>query len=277
MLFLPQSLTPPSLQTKPIHVEPRPWDPLSGGSSALINAAMDLIGCLTGMVTRPIEEHKTEMRRRVRSEKRLSANVSTDPASTASKSGSFDPCENDEMATKSLRSDTKKRKVATASAKSIGMFAPTAIKGAAADIPYAIAEGLRTMPVYYNDKVRDHGSVVDIQSGAIVAGKTFAWGLVDGLSGIVTLPHAGARKEGPIGAVKGFGKGIASLVTKSGAGAVGLVAYPSMGIAKSLRGAVYSGTQKQIANERSNEGKWLLATRGISKMDADKISEMLRS
>lgn len=240
---------------------------------------MDLIGCLTGMVTKPIEEHKTEMRRRVRSEKRLSANVSTDPASTASESGSFGPRDNDEMATEFLRSedDTKKRKVAAAAAKSIGMFAPTAVKGAAADIPYALAEGLRTMPRYYNDKVRDHGSVVDIQSGAIVAGKTFAWGLADGLSGIVTLPYAGAKKEGPIGAVKGFGKGIASLVTKSGAGAVGLVAYPSMGIAKSLRGAVYSGTQKQIAKERSNEGKWLLATRGISKVDADKISEMLRS
>lgn len=240
---------------------------------------MDLIGCLTGMVTKPIEKHKTEIRRRVRSEKRLSANVSTDPASTSSKSGSFGPRDNDEMATKPSRAedDTKTRKVAAASAKSIGMFAPTAVKGAAADIPYAIAEGLRTMPRYYNDKVRDHGSVVDIQSGAIVAGKTFAWGLADGLSGIVTLPYAGAKKEGPIGAVKGFGKGIASLVTKSGAGAVGLVAYPSMGIAKSLRGAVYSGTQKQIAKERSNEGKWLLAAYGISKMDAEKINEILGS
>lgn len=231
------------------------------------------------MVTKPIEEHKTEIRRRVRSEKRLSANVNTDPASTASKSGSFDLRGNDVMAAKSSRLEdgTKTRKVAAASAKSIGMFAPTAIKGAAADIPYAIAEGLRTMPRYYNDKVRDHGSVVDIQSGAIVAGKTFAWGLVDGLSGVVTLPYAGARKEGPIGAAKGFGKAIASLVTKSGAGLVGVVAYPSMGIAKSLRGAVYSGTQKQIANERSKEGKWLMATYGINDMDADKISEILRS
>ncbi|GAB7323018.1 hypothetical protein MBLNU13_g05542t2 [Cladosporium sp. NU13] len=267
------------LQTKPIHIDSQPWDPLSGGLSALINTAMDLVGCLTGMVTKPIEEHKTEIRRRIRSEKRLSANVNTDPASTASKSGSFDLRGNDEMAANSSRLEdgTKTRKVAAASAKSIGMFAPTAIKGAAADIPYAIAEGLRTMPRYCNDKVRDHGSVVDIQSGAIVAGKTFAWGLVDGLSGVVTLPYAGARKEGPIGAAKGFGKAIASLVTKSGEGLVGVVAYPSMGIAKSLRGAVYSGTQKQIANERSKEGKWLMATYGINDMDADKISEILRS
>ena len=250
MLFPRQSLTPFSLKTRPIHIKSQPWDPLSGGSSAVINTTKDMIGCLTGMVTKPIEEHKTEMRRRVRSEKRLSANVSTDPASTASKSESLGLGDTDEVAAKSSRPEdgTKTRKVATASAKSIGMFAPTAIKGAAADIPYAIAEGLRTMPRYYNDEVRDHGSVVDIQSGAIVAGKTFA-----------------------------FGKGIASLVTKSGAGAVGLVAYPSMGIAKSLRGAVYSGTQKQIAIERSKEGKWLLATCGISKMHADKISDILRS
>jgi hypothetical protein len=240
---------------------------------------MDLISCLTGMVTKPIEDHKTEKRRRFRSEKRLSANVGTDMASTASESGSFGLRDDDGMAAKSSRSEdgTKTRKVAAASAKSLGMFAPTAIKGAAADIPYAIAEGLRTMPRYYHDKVRDHGSVVDIQSGAIVAGKTFAWGLYDGLSGVVTLPYAGAKKEGYVGAAKGFGKGIASLVTKSGAGVVGVVAYPSMGIAKSLRGVVYSGTQKQIANERSNEGKWLLTTCGISKMDAEKISEILRS
>lgn len=249
MQFLQHLLTPLSLQTKPIHIETRRWDPLSGGSSALINTATDLVGCLTGMVTKPIEERKTKTRQLARNKKRFDSNANTNSASIASKPGSFGLHDSSDLAIEPSRPEDGKKagKVAAASAKSIGMFAPTAVKGIVTDIPYALAEGLRTLPRHYNDTVRDHGTVVDFQSGAVVAGKTFAWGFVDGLSGVVTLPYAGAKKEGAVGAAKGFGKGIASLVAKSGAGLLGVVAYPCVGIAKSLRNAVYSRTQKQIA------------------------------
>lgn len=267
----------PSLQTKPVQIQARRWDPISGGSSAVVSTTMDLIGCLTGMVSKPMEERKIDTRRRARDKKRLDAKADTDTTSLTSESETPRLHDVDGASMRSSRSQggTSAGTAAAATAKSIGMIAPTALKALMADIPYAMAEGFRTMPQHYNDKVRDHGAVVDCKSGAVVAGKTFAWGFIDGLSGVVTLPYAGAKKEGALGAAKGLGKGVASLITKTGAGMFGVVAYPSMGIAKSVRNAVYSGTQKQIAKERHREGEWLLATGGISEIDADRISEVL--
>ncbi|KAK1973775.1 hypothetical protein LZ30DRAFT_787520 [Colletotrichum cereale] len=103
-----------------------------------------------------------------------------------------------------------------------------------------------------------------------MAGKTFAWGFVDGLSDLVTEPVRGASNGGgALGAFKGVGKGAASLVAKSSAGMFGLFAYPSAGIAKSLRSAVYSGTGKVIAKERLVEGQWLVSGDATPALDLD--------
>lgn len=138
------------------------------------------------------------------------------------------------------------------------MFAPKALKGMTVDIPLALTDGLKNVPRVYGDTVRDHGPVTGFKSGATVAGKTFAWGFVDGLSDVVVKPYQGAQKEGAKGAAKGLGKGLVSLTTKTGAGMFGLVGYTSAGIAKSLRTAVYSKTRKSIAAARHAEGRWLI-------------------
>jgi hypothetical protein len=160
--------------------------------------------------------------------------------------------------------------VAGASAKSIGMLAPTAAKGMLVDFPLAITEGMKTVPQHFGTKVRHHGPVTDAKSGAAVAGKTFVWGFVDGLSDLVMEPIRGASHDGALGAVKGMGKGAVSLVAKSGAGMFGLFAYPSAGIAKSLRTAVYSRTRKVLAKAKHAEGQWLLNNglpRGVTGED----------
>jgi hypothetical protein len=72
-------------------------------------------------------------------------------------------------------------------------------------------------------------------------------------------PVRGAGRGGTLGAVKGVGKGAVSLVTKSGAGMFGLFAYPSAGIAKSIRTAAYGGTRKAVVNAKRVEGQWLLS------------------
>jgi hypothetical protein len=141
---------------------------------------------------------------------------------------------------------------------SIAMFAPKALKGMTVDIPLALTDGLKNMPRVYGDTVRDHGPVTDFKSGATVAGKTFAWGFVDGLSDVVVKPYQGAQKEGVKGAAKGLGKGLISMTTKTGAGMFGLMGYTSAGIAKSLRTAVYTKTRKSIAEARHAEGRWLV-------------------
>ena len=42
--------------------------------------------------------------------------------------------------------------------------------------------------------------------------------MFDGISGLVTQPISGAKKEGVAGFVKGFGKGVGGLILKPGAG-----------------------------------------------------------
>ena len=46
----------------------------------------------------------------------------------------------------------------------------------------------------------------------------FGFGFYDGISGLVTQPIEGVKKEGFTGLIKGFGKGIGGVVLKPGAG-----------------------------------------------------------
>ena len=46
----------------------------------------------------------------------------------------------------------------------------------------------------------------------------FGYGIYDGISGLVTQPLDGAKKEGFLGLIKGFGKGIGGVVLKPQAG-----------------------------------------------------------
>ncbi|UPX20857.1 uncharacterized protein EKO05_0011073 [Ascochyta rabiei] len=138
------------------------------------------------------------------------------------------------------------------------MFAPKALKSMTVDIPLALTDGLKNVPWAYGDTIRDHGPVADIKSGATVAGKTFAWGFIDGFSDVIMKPYQGAQEEGTKGAAKGLGKGLVNMTTKTGAGMFGLVSYTSAGIAKSLRTAVHMKTRKRIVDARHAEGGWLI-------------------
>lgn len=48
----------------------------------------------------------------------------------------------------------------------------------------------------------------------------FGYGIYDGISGLVTQPLDGAKKEGFLGLIKGFGKGIGGVVLKPQAGEI---------------------------------------------------------
>lgn len=248
-----------SYESKPISIEATRWDPISGGASAVMATTMDMTGSITGMVTKPIDEYRIERYRLEYRKKREDAN-----SATASASGHESPA----PATSGTRSNRNlpepegslAGKMAGASAKSIAGIVPTAVKGMVVDIPLAITEGLKSIPGHYGGNVRDHGPVTDVKSGAAVAGKTFAWGMIDGVSDLFVQPYKGARKEGALGAIKGVGKGVANLTTKSGAGMFGLFAYNSQGIAKSVRSAFHGRTRKIIAQERHKEGEWLVGT-----------------
>lgn len=73
-----------------------------------------------------------------------------------------------------------------------------------------------------------------MKSGLVAAGKGFGYGLYDGLTGLVTQPYNGAKKEGAVGFLKGFGKGLGGVVFKPSTGACGVPGYAFMGVYKSL-------------------------------------------
>lgn len=245
----------------------------------MLGTVADLTTSLTGTFYKPILEFQTHREQQARAE-HIAVSESTDPVPYSARTSALTA--NDVASEKGSISEDKSRKypasfrsassypsssekqgslagkMVASSAKSLGSFAPTALKGMTVDIPLAMTEGLRNLPRSYGEKVRDHGKVSGWKSGAVVAGKTFAWGMADGISDVVVKPYQGARKEGAKGAVKGLGKGVLNLGAKTGAAMFGLMVYPSAGIAKSLRSAIHTKTRKTIVEARYREGQWLI-------------------
>ncbi|KAF2621128.1 glycosyltransferase family 1 protein [Macroventuria anomochaeta] len=244
-------------ESNPINIETRRWDPISGGASAVLSTAVDLTSGVTGLFTKPITEYRDDRDRRAYEESNAESSKAANTKNNPTKSNS------DSASVMTSASGTKKRepisagRLAGASGMSIAMAAPKALKGMTVDIPLALTEGLKHVPSHYGDIPRNHGPVTGFKSGAAVAGKTFAWGFIDGISDVVVKPYQGAQKEGAKGAAKGLGKGMVNLATKSGAGMFGLFGYTSAGIAKSLRTAVYTKIRKSITEARHAEGRWL--------------------
>ncbi|KAL1628580.1 hypothetical protein SLS56_005812 [Neofusicoccum ribis] len=232
-------------ESKPIAIEVRRWDPVTGGASAVLGTTADLTQSVTGAFYKPVEEYRKHHRE-------LADGAHHGRGDTAS-GGSA----NSEASLKN-KEISLAGKMGSASAKSLGQVAPIATKGMLVDIPLALTEGLRNLPRAYGEEVRDHGKVTDWKSGAAVAGKTFAWGMAEGISDIGVKPYQGAKKEGAVGAMKGIGKGMVSMGAKAGAAMFGLMAYPSAGVAKSLSSMTRTRTRKKIAEARHAEGRWLI-------------------
>lgn len=148
--------------------------------------------------------------------------------------------------------------MAGASVTSLANFVPTALKGMTVDIPLAMTEGMRNVPRLYGETPMDYGAVTGIKSGFALAGKGLTLGMVEAMSDLVVKPYQGARQDGAKGAVKGIGKGMANMTSKAGCAMFGVMVYPSSGIAKTLKSAIYSGTKRSIVKARHAEGAWLL-------------------
>ena len=226
----------------------------------MMSTAVDMAGGITGMATRPVEEYQEGKRRQARAEV-LQIFVET-------RQKVLRHTDVDKLSIRTGRSGVSSRsaskqpsiggKATAAGALSVASIGPRALKGMMVDFPLALTEGLSSVPSHYGGKRRDNGTVTDIGSGFVVAGKNFAWGFADGLSGLVTEPYKDAKVSGAKGIATGLGKGAIGLVTKSGAGMFGLLAYPTSGIAKSLRSATYTRSRKAVEAERRIEGDWIL-------------------
>ncbi len=108
--------------------------------------------------------------------------------------------------------------MAMAAGKSVNNIVATGIR-TPMNFCMGLAKGFRNLPKLYNDDtVRPPEKVKGFGSGLKIAGKEFGLGMYDGISGLVTQPYRGAQKEGALGLVKGFGKGIGGFAFKPFAG-----------------------------------------------------------
>ncbi|THY82256.1 UDP-Glycosyltransferase/glycogen phosphorylase [Aureobasidium pullulans] len=256
-------------ETRSYLIENRRWDPITGSASAAMSTVYR-----SGMAIGD-GFNKGKGREVKNTNDHLSVSGTSTPR-TASRRNSLQSLDNNDdymsllseyeddkksiMTMESGELKPKKRKESTNNvAKGFGKAGGALMKGSLIDVPFALAEGLRNAPAMYGDKPRELGSVTDWKSGGTVAGKGFVFGLYDGISGLVTEPIRGARKEGALGALKGFGKGLGGIYWKPTAGVAGLLGYTMQGIYKSVYSAIHTGTRKAIAKARREEGAWLLA------------------
>ncbi|KAJ7472257.1 hypothetical protein B0H11DRAFT_2038236 [Mycena galericulata] len=237
---------------KRIPIKNRRWDPVTGLSSATIATATDVADAAAGIFLKPYEEYN-----------RRNATVPTSPrfaASDAASSLATDDRGEGSSQGADLESRSTAGAMAAASGKSFGRLVISSTKGIMLDIPLAVTEGLYRVPKLYGEEVRDHGPIKDWKSGAVVAGKTFVYGMSEGLTDLFVQPYKGAKEEGFLGAAKGVGKGAVALTTKTNAALLGLVTYPTQGICKSIWSVAHEKTRNEIIRLTHDEGKWLLAT-----------------
>ncbi|KAJ5813241.1 hypothetical protein N7447_010264 [Penicillium robsamsonii] len=256
---------------KPVVIENRRWDPITGGASAIMSTTTELLDSVLGVFYKPFEEYKDyQVSHRVRPLTSASSQVMHRPTSSSIGNCSLQKTQQgagDTKSTVSIESTSSGSeyhrarlvgRMAGASVKSLANFVPTALKGMTVDIPLAMTEGMRNVPRLYGEKPQHDGSVTSIKSGFALGGTGFALGMVEGMSDLVVKPYEGIRKDGAKGAVIGIGKGVANMTTKAGCAMFGVLVYPGVGIAKSLKSAVYLGTKTSIVEARRAEGAWLL-------------------
>jgi len=117
-----------------------------------------------------------------------------------------------------------------------------------------VARGFHNAPKLYGDEVRQTERITDFSSGLRAAGKEFMYGFGDGISGLLTQPIEGARKEGAAGFFKGFGKGIGGIVLKPGAAIWAIPGYTSKGIYMELQKRFGPSVDNYIIASRTAQG-----------------------
>ncbi|KOS36847.1 hypothetical protein ACN38_g12379 [Penicillium nordicum] len=237
--------------SKPIFIQTRRWDPITGGTSSLLGMYKDILTASSDVVIRPYKEFS---RARQQSEPELVIIETTNPQSERS------PSETISRTSRTNQTDEDwgvAGKAVGGSAKSVGRIIAYYYKGVLVDIPGAVNEGLRAVPRLYGEEVKEYNDIRDFKSGVAAASDNFAHGFSHGLTDIFRQPYEGGQKDGIRGAIKGFVKGPIGLGTKAASGALGLVAYPGQGLAKSLHSAIHSKTRKQLVKARLIESEYL--------------------
>ncbi|KIW19765.1 hypothetical protein PV08_00339 [Exophiala spinifera] len=143
---------------------------------------------------------------------------------------------------------------AVTGARAVGKIVSAGVKSPM-EFTLSLAKGFHNAPKLYGDEtVRNSEKIVDLHSGLKAAGKEFSYGFYDGITGLVTQPLAGAKKEGAVGFFKGAAKGLGGLVLKPGAGIWGLPGYTAKGIYAEVSKHFGSSVHNYIIAARTAQG-----------------------
>lgn len=143
--------------------------------------------------------------------------------------------------------------------KGAGRFVKAVVQGPV-DISVNWTRGFHNMPrLWGDDTVRPQERVSDLKTGVKAVGREFGYGWYDGVTGLVTQPWKGARKEGASGFVKGIGKGIGGFIAKPGAAFFGILGHTMQGVSKEVQKLFGSDVQSYIIASRAAQGyeEWL--------------------
>lgn len=88
----------------------------------------------------------------------------------------------------------------------------------------------------------------------LTCSQQFGFGLYDGITGLVTDPYKGAKKEGGVGFVKGVGRGIFSVPLRVMGGAWAVPGYAMKGLYQEVIKSQGSGVQDYIIAARISQG-----------------------
>lgn len=128
------------------------------------------------------------------------------------------------------------------------------------DISVGLTKGFHNFPkLWGDDTVRPQEKISDFKSGVMAVGKEFGYGWYDGVTGLVTHPLNGARKDGAGGFLKGIGKGLGGFVTKPTAGFAGVLGHTMKGVHKEMQKLFGGNVQNYIIASRVAQGyeEWL--------------------
>lgn len=178
----------------------------------------------------------------------LSPGSEADGKRSGSQSGSKGPNKKNSF-------DVKKTfETATDSGQGVGRIIGAGLKSPM-DFTLGLAKGFHNAPkLYGDDTVRKGEKVTDFQSGLKAAGKEFGFGMYDGITGLVTQPMKGAKKEGAAGFFKGIGKGIGGIALKPAAAIYGIPGYTMQGVYKEVQKQFGSTVQNYIISARTAQG-----------------------
>ncbi|QRW26844.1 glycosyltransferase family 1 protein [Rhizoctonia solani] len=141
----------------------------------------------------------------------------------------------------------------------------TAIPKGIMNIIGSVSDGFHNVPRIYGSEIRERGPITDFSSGITEGAKGLFYGYKDGITGLVTEPLAGAKKEGFIGFIKGSGRSYINATMKPAAGIMGMISNPIEGVWKS--------GQKRWAKQQDSQQLAIRVERGKRAYEASTEEE----